>query len=274
MTKKITLVMLVLLIVSAFVFVSCEQEELGARTGKSTAEPDDNLVYNGYFDKGFDSDLKGDGASADIEAGVGIGGSNGMLVEQTTNYGEVVAVITDYYGAGKSYYVQASFKNNGSTNDEDLTARLSFSVVTGGAYAKVGRDYDVPGQYEGGWLDDGDAETEFGKKTNCEGEDIEDGGWHTVSAVLTGEEIAAIMAAEDEQNGVAEEDRGTMYKLMVVFFVGTYSESGLGQEGYNYVLDNVYIQDLNPELPRQGATYEAPEVPDPEEEEEEEEEGE
>ena len=39
MTKKITLVMLVLLIVSAFLFVSCEQEELGARTGKSTAEP-------------------------------------------------------------------------------------------------------------------------------------------------------------------------------------------------------------------------------------------
>lgn len=257
MAKKITFVMLVLLIVSAFVFVSCDQEAAGGGGGGGGAvkeEPKDNLIYNGFFEKGDDTDLVGDGASVLVEQGIGMGNTAGLSVTQNESYGEVMVDITDYYGAGKSYYVEASFKNTG-TKDDDLTAHLAFNIVTGGAYDVVGQTYDIPGQYDGGWLEDADAEA-LGYSTNAEGEDLEDGAWHTVAAILTGDEIAAVMAAEDEANGVTGET--TMYELVIVFFVGSYPD----QDGYEYILDNVYIKDLNPELPRQGKTYIAP--PEPE----------
>ena len=254
MTKKITLIMLVLLIVSAFVFVSCEQAPAGGGGGKAKEEPADNLIYNGYLDKGDDTDLVGDGAQVLVEEGVGVGGTPGLHVTQNESYGEVMVDITDYYGAGKSYYVEASFKNIGE-KDDLLTATLAFNIVTGGAYEVVGQTYDIPGQYDGAWLDDNAAQEQFGMSTNSEGEDLEDGAWHTVSAILTGSEIAEVMASEDTQNNVTGDT--TMYELVIVFFVGAYPD----QDGYEYILDNVYIKDLNPELPRQGKTYVEPEEP-------------
>ena len=276
MTKKITLVMLVLLIVSAFVFVSCEQEELGARTGKSTEEPKDNLLYNGYFDKSLsDTDVTGEGADTDIMKGVGIGGTNGMLVHQNEIYGQIEMDLTEKYGPGKSYYVEASFKLDPSGCDydeefEELTAYLSFSIVTGAAYEEYGQDYDLPGQYDGHFLSDADALELFNIKTNSEGEDISDGGWHTVSAVLSADTIAEVMANEDA-GLLPENGESTMYKFHIVLLVGDYPH----QDGYSYYLDNVYIKDLNPDKDQTGATYEEPDPePEPEPEPEEEEEGE
>ena len=259
MTKKITLIMLVLLIVSALVFVSCNQDAGGAGGGggggKAKEEPKDNLVFNGFLDKGDDTDLVGDGAQIEVQSGVGLGKTNGLHVLQNESYGEVMVDITDYYGAGKSYYVEASFKNIGD-KDDNLTASIAFNIVTGGAYDVVGQTYDIPGQYEGSWLDDSAAMEQFGLSTNSEGEDLEDGAWHTVSAVLTGEEIASVMKAEDVANNVKGET--TMYELVMVFYVGSYPD----QDGYEYILDGVYIKDLNPELPVQGRTYIPPEEPE------------
>ena len=272
MAKKITFIMLVLLIVSAFVFVSCDQEAAGgggnqplpqpkAKVENKAGEVSANLVYNGDLESGSETDLQGEGASAELTEDVGVEGA-ALLVTQTENYGEILVDITDYYGRGKSYYVEGSFKNVGGegTNTEDLTAYVAFSLVAGQGYAATGRDYDVPGQYEGGWLDDDSADEIFGMETHCAGESIADGEWHTVSAIVDAEQIEELLVTQTELNGGSGDP--TLYKFAVVFFVGTYSESGRGQGGYVYYLDNVVIKDLNKELKREGRTYKAPDTGD------------
>ena len=176
MAKKITFTLLVLLIVSAFVFVSCSQEA-GEGGGVGPApKPNENLVkvenkagtvsanlvFGGDLEE-TDTDLEGSGSTVEIVAGEGIDGSHALFVTTTENYGEVTIDITDYYGRGKSYYVEASFRNAGieGARTDDLNAKLGFGVVAGQGYAYTGRDYDVPGQYEGGWLDDDSAEEIF-----------------------------------------------------------------------------------------------------------------
>ena len=276
MARKITLSMIVVLIISAFVFVSCSQEAGGgggvpgpAPTPKEkvvnvAGEVSANLVYNGDLESGEDSDLDGDGASISVVEGQGIDGSHALLVEQSETYGEVMINLTEYYGRGKSYYVEGWFKNVGGegTRTDDLTAYLSFNIVTGGGYTTVGQTYDIPGQYDGSWLSDDEAEEIFGIETNCIGEDISDGEWHKVSAILDAEQIEAVMLSEDDQCHWTGDT--TMYLLAAVWYVGTYPN----QDGYKYLLDNVVVKDLNKELKRQGATYEAPEEPEEEEEEE------
>lgn len=271
MAKKITFAMLVLLIVSAFVFVSCKQEAGGvpgpAPTPKekvvnTAGEVSGNIIYNGDFESGSDSDLTGDGSSIEVTE---IEDGHALIVNQQETYGEVMMDITKYYGTGKSFYVEGWFKNAGSTNTNDLTAKLSFNIVTGGGYTTIGQTYDIPGQYDGSWLSDDEAEEIFGIETNCIGEDISDGEWHKVSAILDAEQIEAVMLSEDDQCHWTGDK--TMYLLAVVWYVGTYPDQG----GYTYYLDNVVIKDLNRELPTQGRTYEAPEEPEEEEPEEEEE---
>lgn len=279
MAKKITFTMLVLLIVSAFVFVSCEQEAGGGKVPGPAPAPVEkvenvagevsaNLVFNGDFENGDDSDIKDDGSTSQVVADLGIDGSHALLVEQSETYGEVMMNITEYYGRGKSFYVEGWFKNVGGegTRTDDLTAYLSFNIVTGGGYTTIGQTYDIPGQYDGSWLSDDEAEEIFGIETNCGGEDISDGEWHKVCAILDAEQIEAVMQSEDDQCHWTGDT--TMYLLAAVWYVGTYPQ----QDGYKYLLDNVVIKDLNKELKRQGATYEAPEEPDEEGEEEEEEE--
>lgn len=269
MAKKITFTMLVLLIVSALVFVSCSQETGGKVPGPAPApvtkienkvgEVSGNIVYNGDFESGTDSDLTGDGAGIEV---VEIEEGHALLVDQQETYGEVMMDITKYYGAGKSFYVEGWFKDAESTNTADLTAKLSFNIVTGGGYTTEGKTYDIPGQYDGDWLSDDEAEEIFGIETNCIGEDISDGQWHKVSAILDAEQIDAVMTSEDDQCHWTGDK--TMYLLAVVWYVGTYPDQG----GYKYYLDNVVVKDLNRELPTQGRTYEAPEEPDEEEPEE------
>ena len=277
MAKKITFTMLVLLIVSAFVFVSCEQEAGGggvpgpaptpkAKIENVAGEVSGNIVYNGDFESGEDSDLDGDGASIQVVAEEGNESNHVLLVDQAETYGEVMMDITKYYGAGKSFYVEGWFKDAGSTNTLDPTAKLSFNIVTGGGYETVHQTYDIPGQYDGDWFSDDEAEEIFGIETNNIGEDISDGEWHKVSAILDAEQIDAVMKSEDDQCHWTGDQ--TMYLLAVVWYVGTYPDQG----GYKYYLDNVVVKDLNRELPTQGRTYEAPEEPEEEEPEEEEEE--
>ena len=277
MAKKITFTMLVLLIVSAFVFVSCEQEAGGggvpgpaptpkAKIENVAGEVSGNIVFGGDFENGDDHDIDGDGAAITIVEGQGIDGSHALLVEPSEQYGEVWMDITKYYGAGKSFYVEGWFKNVGGegTKTIDLTAKLSFNIVTGGGYTKTGQTYDIPGQYDGSWLSDDEAEEIFGIETNCGGEDFSSGEWVKVSAILDAEQIDAVMKSEDDQCHWDGEQ--TMYLLGVVWYVGDYNNGG--QDGYKYLLDNLVIKDLNRELPTQGRTYEAPEEPEEEEEEE------
>lgn len=288
MTKKITLIMLVLLIVSALVFVSCNQDAGGASGGGGGEKPrinpmvvprtekepivlepgteGSNIVFNGDFESGDVSDVVDDGATVEFE---NLGDAHGtvMKVTQTEDYGEVLVDFTEYYGRGKSYYVEASFKNVGGagTRTDDLTAYLSFSVVAGAGYWKYERNYDIPGMYDGSWLSDDEAEEIFNIATTSF-ESIDDGEWHTISAILDAQTIEDLLIAETDECGTPL-DEPTMFLLQAVFFVGKYPE----QDNYVYYLDNVVIKDLNTELPKEGITYKAPGYGDDEEEEEEEE---
>lgn len=287
MTKKITFMLLVVLILSAFVFVSCEQEAGGASGGgggkptpPKTKDPVVNvhgteavLVLDNFESELYKTSGGGEGASTEIAEGAGRTG-DALFVQQQETYGQVAIDITKYYARGKSYYVEAWFKNNGSTNTEDLTAYIDFSLITGaginysgptpyGTTHKPGETWDIPGQYDGSWMADDAAWEIFEIETNVTGESIDDTEWHKVSGILDAEGIEAMIKSQDEQCHATEES--TLYEFKIIFLVGTYAseESGKpGQSGYNYYLDDIKIVDLNSELDAEGKTYEEPEVED------------
>lgn len=281
MTKKITLIMLVLLVVSAFVFVSCTQEAGGKPTPPKQKDPvvnelgdvGPNLVFNGDFESGDDYDVDGaEGASSEIVAGEGIDGSHALYVEQTATYGELTFDMTKYYARGKSYYVEAWFRDAGKEDGKttDYMAKIDFSIVTGAGYQATGLTYDIPGQYDGDWLSDDDAAEIFEMTTNSPsiGVNLSDGKWHKVSGILDAENIEKTVVSEDEQNHATGES--SMYLMSMVFYVGTYPNQG----GYKYYIDNIVVKDLNTELDREGRTYDEPTEDDESEDEEGEGEGE
>ena len=275
MAKKTTLLLIVsVLLIAMCAFVACKQDPVDPPTPQEPVENkagvvSENLVYNGDLELEDVSDLQGDGAATEVVENEGYNDSHALYVQQTENYGEVMVDITDYYGRGKSYYVEAKFRNAGAegARTDDLNAKMDFSVVAGLGYEKEGRDYDIDGQYEGTWLDEGAALDIFDIEIGgAEGTDLTDGGWYTLKAVLDAEMIESLLLLETENyKGTAADV--SLYKLMVVFYVGTYSE-GTGQSGYKYYLDDVVIKDLNSELKRTGRTYKPEEPDDPEEEEE------
>ena len=308
MTKKITLSLLVLLIISAFVFVSCSQEAGGAAGGGGGGVPGPapkpkeevkNVLgekVKVIVDEKFETDppyiVKGDGATIEKAEGEGIEGSGALKVTPNFIYGQVAIDMTKYYARGKSYYIEAWFKNAGveGARTDDLNAKIDFSIVTGaginyvgpsgyGTTHQKGQEYDVPGQYDGSLMPIEDAATIFGDdeyEINFDptsgGQDIED-GWTKVCAILDAESIETVITTEDEKCHATEEQAGTLYLFNIIFLVGTYVDDdneaapNVGQNGYVYYMDNIKIIDLNDDLDREGKTYEEPEPEDPEEEE-------
>ena len=257
MVKKATLIMIIcMLIASVCLFVSCKEEPTAPASKKANRAEVENTVGTPGENllEGLE-DLKEDGATLAVTAGAGKSGSDALLVTQTAQYGEVVFDLTPYYGFGKSYYVEAWYKNVGGegTRTDDLTAYLSFSIVTGSGYDAAHQTYDLEGQYDGDWMDDDGALEFFELETNQNGASIESGEWTKVSAILDAENIEKVMLAEDEAyNGDGDP---TMYLLSIVFFVGKYPN----EDNYVYYLSDVTVKDLNTELEVEGKTYEAPE---------------
>lgn len=274
MAKKTTLLLIVsVLLIAMFAFVACKKDPIVPPTPQEpvvnkAGDVSENLIYNGDLELEDVTDLQGDGASIEILDGVGYEESRGLKVIQTENYGEVLVDITDYYGRGKSYYIEAKFSNANDPEGrtDDLNAKIDFSVVSGVGYATTGQDYDIPGQYDGSWLDEGTALDVFDIEVLGQSTPLEvEGGWETISGILDAEQIEALLVNQTQLCGGGDV---SLYKLMVVFYLGTYSE-GTGQSGYRYYLDDVVVKDLNSELKRTGRTWQ-PDIPDDPEEEEEE----
>jgi hypothetical protein len=273
MAKKTTLLLIVsVLLIAMFAFVACKQnpvdpptpqEEVVNKAGEVSA----NLVYNGDFELDGDTDLSGDGAGVEIVDGEGVDGTHALLVKQTENYGEVMFDLTDYYGRGKSYYVEAKFRNANDPDGrtDDLNAKIDFSVASGVGYEYVGHAYDIPGQYDGSWLDEGECLDIFDIQVDGEVAplDQETSEYVTLSAIIDAEQIEELLVNQTQLCGGGDV---TLYSLSIVFYVGTYSE-GTGQSGYIYYLDDVVIKDLNKEIKRTGRTYHPDDPDDPEEEE-------
>ena len=211
-------------------------------------EVSNNLIPEGDFESGI-SIVQPDGATFELVSESGLNGSNALAVTPEESYGQVLVDITEYYGRGKSYYVEAWFKDNGSNTSDDLNAHIFFSVVTGAGFEARGQLFDIPGQYDGEWLSDDEAMEIFGFDTNCLGANLSDGEWHKVSAVLDAVTIENVMNAEDSFNNGSGEP--TMLQLALLFYVGTFPY----QNEYKYLLDNVVIMDLNSEIPIEGRTY-------------------
>ena len=272
MAKKTTLLLIVsVLLIAMFAFVACKKDPVVPPTPQEPVENkagdvSENLIYNGDLELEDVTDLQGDGASIEILDGVGYDGSRGLKVIQTENYGEVLVDITDYYGRGKSYYIEAKFcnANDAEGRTDDLNAKIDFSVVSGVGYATTGQDYDIPGQYDGSWLDEGSALDIFDIEVLGQATPLEvEGGWETISGILDAEQIEELLVNQTQLCGGGDV---SLYKLMVVFYVGSYNE-GTGQTGYRYYLDDVVVKDLNSELKRTGRTWQPDTPDDPEEEE-------
>lgn len=284
MTKKITFMLLVVLIISAFVFVSCEQEAGGASGGGGGGKPgpapkpkepvvndlgETKVIIEDIFDEEAAYKIKGDGSTLTYAPGEGIGGSDAILIEQNYNYGQVAIDMTKYYARGKSYYIEAWFRNAGieGARTDDLSAKLDFSLITGAGYNYSDpqhpkhQTWDIPGQYDGSMLDNDSALEIFDLETNLttEGEDISDGEWHKVCGILDAEAIEALIVNMDDL--CHAEGESTLYEFTFIFLVGSYQEEdvGPGQNGYKYYMDNIKIVDLNDDLDREGQTYEDPE---------------
>ena len=300
MTKKITFMLLVVLIISAFVFVSCEQEAGGASGGGGGGKPgpapkpkepvvndlgETKVIVEDIFDEEAAYKIKGDGSTLTYAPGKGIGGSDAILIEQKYNYGQVAIDMTKYYARGKSYYIEAWFKfadDVEGAREDNACAKLDFSLITGAGYEYEGPDehgqhhpkhqtWDIPGQYDGSMLGNDSALEIFDIETNLnavEGEDLSDGEWHKVCGILDAEGIEAIITGMDDKCHATGES--TLYEFTFIFLVGTYEEDkedpngatpNVGQNGYKYYMDNIKIVDLNDDLDREGQTYE---LPDPE----------
>lgn len=278
MAKKITLLMIVMLLVSALVFVSCSQGTvekkdpytppvLEAIENKLGTVGDDNLVFNGDFETGTVSFVTGDGASATIVAAGE--GNNALSVKTAEKYGCIYVDITDYYGRGKSYYIEAKAKNDGTDVAKDLTAQFSFTICSGAVEAEATKqkkaghnESNGPGYYynydeiygapafddtEGIFLPiEGDGEPA----------NLKDGNWHTLAAILAAEEIDSFLAEQTAKYKATEQ---TMSRLYVCFYVGVDGKL----DNYSYLVDDFVIKDLNSELPIEGKTYVPEDEPEP-----------
>ena len=276
MAKKTTLLLIVsVLLIAMFAFVACKQNPITPPSPEplDPVENEDgihseNLAYGCDFEDGDDYMITGDGSDIEIVAGAGVGGSNALYVFQNSGegWGETLIDATKLYGRGKSYYIEAKFcnANDAEGRTDDLNAKIDFSVVSGVGYATTGQDYDIPGQYDGSWLDEGSALDIFDIEVLGQATPLEvEGGWETISGILDAEQIEALLVNQTQLCGGGDV---SLYKLMVVFYVGTYNE-GTGQTGYRYYLDDVVVKDLNSELKRTGRTWQPDTPDDPEEEE-------
>lgn len=278
MVRKLFLTSVIcVLLCTALVFVSCSQEAGGGNKPGPAPVPkeevvnelgdvSENLVFGGDFESGDDHDIADDGSEIEVREGVGVKDSAALYVFQNSGggWGEVLIDITKFYGRGKSYYVEASFKNLGGegTPTSDISAHIDFTVVSGAGYEKYKATYDIPGQYDYDWLSDDDALDIFEITTSgSAGVDISDGEWHTLSGILDAATIDKMIETQTADHGTGSTPE-SLYYMAAVFFLGTYP----GQDGYKYYIDNVVIKDLNTELDRTGRTWEDPTAAEEEEE--------
>ena len=98
MAKKVLIILLGVMLIAAFTFVSCSQEAKkpdpsdGPVVNKK-GEVSENLLENGGFED-EDLDVQEDGSSIKVVEKEGVGSSKALFVEQTACYGEVLFDMT------------------------------------------------------------------------------------------------------------------------------------------------------------------------------------
>lgn len=277
MAKKITLLMIVMLVVSALVFVSCSQN---AGPSGSEDEDDREPVENCV---GTISDNLYVTSETSLLYEAGDAGSllgpdaDGVLSVDTGNvdYGQVHLNLTKYYARGKSYYIQASFKNVPTLKEEanydkyssrvDMTANIDVTVVSGAVmdarktHPQWEDYYSCPEIYDGGLLEEGDKEAleafdDFLNDTDYapvikNGLDItvpdnmDDSGFVTVGAILDAETIEMLL-----KNTTQKYPNGDEYPTMALLMINLYVGDGNDNSYYKYQIKDIIIYDLNDDI--------------------------
>ena len=232
---------LLFLTIIALLLVSCSTEP-SIEVENKAGTVSENILLNSDFENGNKTDVHANGCSTGIISGAGIGGSKALMVIPEDNWGEVEINISNHYGRGKSYYVEASLKNYESTG-ENLVIGISYQVVSGAVASKYGDDYNTCSDIKGGQLlSTADGKAIFNHDTNPSA--VLGSAYVTVSAIIPATEIDRILAETTEKYGSGDP---TLSRLYVNIFVGGETE----RNNYSYYVDNVVIKDLNSELPVQ-----------------------
>jgi len=262
MAKKVLMFFLSVMLIASLTLISCSQDQKKPGPAPQPLEPvenedgihSDNLAEGCDFEHGDDYIIKGDGSEIAVVEGAGIGGSHALYVFQNSGegWGETLIDATKLYGRGKSYYIEATFRNLGGegTPTTDITGKIDFTVVSGAGWDKYKKTYDIPGQYEFDWLSDDQAFSVFEITPAGQSADLSDGDWHTVSGVLDAETIDTMIRTQTEDHGTGDTEE-SLYYMAFVFYVGSYPS----QDGYKYYIDNIKIIDLNTEIETTGRTW-------------------
>lgn len=276
MAKKIALLMVALLLCSAVVFVSCNQEAgggvkpapLGEVKNKAGNAGTTNLVTGGSGDDiptKDDSMVAGDDVSVELLEGIGVDGTKGYKISQNGKWGQIIFDMTRFYGRGKSYLIKATVKLDPATTNTNTTFGFTFDAISGAVMDAVKTHTD----WNPEWDDYYDCDDVYGYEllTDTEAEEIFDlvttpvqkannlslTEFRTFSAVIPAEEIEECLRATTTKYG-SETDIPTLALMHMGIVVGT-GDGEETQAGYTYILDNLEVYDLNTEIIRTGATY-------------------
>ncbi len=241
-------------------------------TGTTGDEPENkkpvnvvNLVANGNADDEDgegEIELKTEAASFEAVEG-GVTGNAWKVVQTGTKWCELTVDLTDVYGTGKSYLISAKVKNDpeatGAHKDAEFTTAwtLYSGDVKNWADSTEGMEYyDFESEYDstgkivspwGGALDVkgegfGIPESEFNLVDELSNE------WQEIKFIINTVDIEKIV------------NNSGLYKFSVAFFAGTD-----GPGGYSFLIDDICVVDLNPELKVEGETWVDPKPKEPKE---------
>ena len=188
-----------------------EQEPIIDEVSDVLGKISNNLVSGGDFESDSEADVLEDGSSIEYVMSQGIGGSKAIRVQQTETYGEVFVDLTKYYGRGKSYYVEASFKNDGSIKTSDLTARIDYFVVSGAVVDAVRTQwwegyYDCDEIYTGGFMPDNEAMKFIAAESYSVERPLSDDGFVTLRGIIPATEIERVLEQTTDLYGYGSPD--------------------------------------------------------------------
>lgn len=219
-----------------------------------------NLLEDGNADGNSADDIgiepaklePGQGLSFDPEEG-GVTGDC-YLAKQTGGAwsGELQVDLTAYYGKGKNYLISAKVKNNPTFTNPGDTFHFSyvcysgavdaFAALTGDEYYdyddEAGTAAGIVSPWGGELKNDEFDEFNFPIKLSETKDVMLNNKWQTLYFAVPSSEIERMI------------DGTGLRSLSISFYMGTSAE-----RGYSYLIDDIYVWDLNPEIPFEGQTY-------------------
>jgi len=263
-TKKILLGGMVVLL--AGLLISC------GGTGNPVPSDEEkivNLIDDGNADEEIgEISLTNYGATVTRTEGGGVTGNAWKVMQTETEWSELSIELTDVYAKGKSFLVSAKVKNDPDGAHKDAEFTTAWTLYSGDVKNWAERTpgmeyYDYDGSESsivspwGGELDVDGSDYGYSQDDFNLVDELSD-EWQEIKFIINTSEIERIV------------NNSGLYKFSIAFYAGKD-----GPAGYSFLIDDVCVVDLNPELKYEGQTWVDPnaeeETEEPEGTEEEEE---